>query len=63
MEKKIFVVPFTEANRFSVWVGGGEINDYYLTESQADEIVAIWQAMGYEEVVKEEITESEKANG
>ena len=49
--------------KFVVWVGGGEINDYYLTESQADEIVAIWQAMGYEEVVKQEITESEKANG
>lgn len=48
---------------WSVWVGGGEINDYYLTECEADNLVAFWKAKGYEEVVKQKMIESEKVNG
>lgn len=40
---------------YSVWVGGGEINDYYLTKEQAEKIAEKWRSMGYDEVQIEEI--------
>ena len=42
-------------NNWTVWVGGGEINDYLLTEPEAHELAQIWKDKGYDEVVAEEI--------
>jgi hypothetical protein len=38
----------TPKELFSVWVGGSEVNDYYLTKSQADSMAAYWLALGYD---------------
>lgn len=43
---------------YSVWVGGGEINDYYLTQQDAERIAEEWLAMGYTEVVIENMADS-----
>ncbi len=34
---------------YSVYVGGGEINDYYLTRKEARELAKIWRARGYDD--------------
>jgi hypothetical protein len=36
---------------YSVWVGGGEINDYVLTARQAIDISHEWFNKGYDDVV------------
>jgi hypothetical protein len=42
-------------SNWTVWVGGGEINDYYLSETQAKDIAQAWIDKGYDEVVVEEV--------
>jgi hypothetical protein len=32
---------------YSVWVGGGEINDYYLTREAAERVAKAWRNWGY----------------
>jgi len=32
---------------FSVWVGGGEINDYYLPREAAERVAKAWRNWGY----------------
>ena len=44
---------------YTVWVGGGEVNSYYLTADEAMEIAQAWIDKGYEAVLIEKIT-SEK---
>ena len=44
---------------YTVWVGGGEVNSYHLTEDEAMEIAQAWIDKGYEAVLIEKIT-SEK---
>ena len=45
-----------EMSKWSVWVGGGEINDYHLTTlAEAEELAQIWKDKGYDEVAIEEI--------
>jgi hypothetical protein len=41
--------------RFSVWVGGGEMNDNYLTEKEAKSLADNCRATGYNDVVIEEM--------
>jgi len=40
---------------WTVWVGGGEVNSYYLSETQAKDIAQAWIDKGYDEVVVEEV--------
>ena len=41
---------------YSVWVGGGEINDYYLNWNEALELAQTWRYKGYNDVmVRQEI--------
>jgi len=40
---------------WTVWVGGGEVNSYYLSETQAKDIAQAWIDKGYDEVVVEEM--------
>jgi hypothetical protein len=38
-----------DADLYSVWVGGGEINDYYLTREAAERVAKAWRDYGYPE--------------
>ena len=40
---------------WTVWVGGGEVNDYYLTEAEANDIAQAWRDKGYDEVAVERV--------
>ena len=40
---------------FTVWVGGVEVNDYYLTLEKAEELAEEYEMDGYDDVVIEEI--------
>jgi hypothetical protein len=40
---------------FTVWVGGVEVNDYYLTLEQAEELAKEYEMDGYDDVQIEEI--------
>jgi len=42
-------------SKWTVWVGGGEINSYYLTKEEALELAQAWKDNGYDEVVMEEV--------
>jgi hypothetical protein len=34
---------------YSVWVAGGEINDYYLTREAAERVAKAWRNWGYDD--------------
>jgi hypothetical protein len=36
-----------DADLYSVWVGGGEINSFYLTKEQAERVAKAWRDYGY----------------
>lgn len=40
---------------YTVWVGSFEVNDYYLTEEQAQKIAREFIADGYDDVVIEKV--------
>jgi hypothetical protein len=40
-----------------VWVGGGEVTDHLLDETTAVSVAALYRALGFEDVVIEEIPE------
>ena len=48
--------------RYTVWVGGGEMNDNYLTKKEAESLAANCIATGYDDVVIEEMKGSIKAS-
>lgn len=41
--------------KYSVWVGGCEVNDYYLTKEQAEDLAEEYKADGYDDVEIEEV--------
>ena len=41
--------------RYSVWVGGTEVNDHLLTKKLATAIASIWTDEGYDDVIVEEV--------
>lgn len=45
-----------EAKRFSVWVGGSEVNDFLVTKEVAESIAEEWRKKGYDDVVIDEYT-------
>lgn len=40
---------------WSVWVGGIEVNDYYLTKDEAENLAEEYRQDGYDDVVIEEV--------
>jgi len=40
---------------YSVWVGGAEVNDYYLTHEQAKNLAFEYETDGYDDVAIEKI--------
>ena len=43
-----------QENRFSVWVGGTEVNDYLLTKEQAEDLAFEYEEDGYDDVAIDE---------
>lgn len=39
---------------WTVWVGGGEVNDFYLTKHEAETLAQIYKDDGYDDVVVEQ---------
>ena len=44
-----------EATRWTVWVGGSEINSHLLTQSKAISLANEWFNRGYDDVVVKEV--------
>lgn len=42
-------------NKYTVWVGGVEVNDYPLTRREAKILVGIYEEEGYNDVIIEKI--------
>ena len=42
-------------NKYTVWVGGTEVNDYYLTKQQAENLAFEYEQQGYDDVFVEQI--------
>ena len=40
---------------YTVWVGGVEVNDYYLSKKEAVKLSEIYEDRGYDDVVVEKI--------
>lgn len=40
---------------YSVWVGGVEVNDYYLTEKEAEALAEEYRQDGYDDVQVEKV--------
>jgi hypothetical protein len=40
-------------NLYTVWVGGVEVNDQYLTEQQAEQLANDYRNVGHEDVIIE----------
>lgn len=36
---------------WTVWVGGGEVNNYYRTKEEAESLAQVWKDDGYTDVV------------
>jgi hypothetical protein len=51
----IYVKRERAMSKWTVWVGGSEVNLCYLSQQQAENMVQAWIDEGYEEVVIEEI--------
>ena len=43
--------------RFTVWVGGGEVNSHYVSKEEANNIAECWRAKGYDDVCVEKVSE------
>jgi hypothetical protein len=43
-------------NKYTVWVGGTEVNDNYLTKQQAENLAFEYEQDGYDDVIVEQIT-------
>ena len=43
---------------FTVWVGGLEVNDFYITKAEAERLAEFYIDDGYNDVVIEEMEEA-----
>ena len=46
-------------NKWTVWVGGGEMSSNLLSHSQALKIANVWKHLGYDDVVIESVAADE----
>jgi len=58
----IWICPLKERRRelmgnWTVWVGGSEVNDHYLTYDKAKSIARFWKDEGYDDVKIQEVLE------
>ena len=41
---------------YTVWVGGSEVNDYYIANlDEAERVSDMWKGRGYSDVIVEEV--------
>jgi len=45
--------------RYTVWVGGVEVNDYLLTKEQAENLAFEYEQDGYDDVAIDEYSEED----
>lgn len=45
---------------YVVWVGGAEVNDYFLSQEQANAIAELFKTEGYEAIVVEVSSQDEE---
>jgi hypothetical protein len=43
--------------KWTVWVGGIEVNDYYLTKEEAERLAREYEADGYDDVQIERVSD------
>jgi hypothetical protein len=43
-------------SKWTVWVGGSEVNDYHLTQDEAKKLAQAWKDDDYDEVVIEQVS-------
>ena len=46
---------FPKKERYTVWVGGEEVNDVLLTKEKAEELAEDYRSKGYDDVIVEEV--------
>lgn len=47
---------YKNAQVWSVWVGGSEVNSHYVTKAEAQEIAKWWKKQGYRDVaIRQEV--------
>lgn len=39
----------------TVWVGGVEVNDYYLTKKEAEDLAFKYESKGYDDIIIEKV--------
>ena len=44
-------------NKWTVWVGGSEINSHYLSQAEAISVARAWMDEGYSDVVVGEVNQ------
>ena len=44
-----------QMENWTVWVGGVEVNDRYLTQQEAADLVREYKAAGYDDAIAEEV--------
>jgi hypothetical protein len=49
-------------NEYTVWVGGVEVNDYYLSEEKAIVLAESWKENGYLDVIVEKVKVNNKGD-
>jgi hypothetical protein len=42
---------YDNAQVWSVWVGGSEVNSHYVTKAEAQRVAKWWKQQGYRDVV------------
>ena len=40
---------------WTIWVGGSEMSDYYVTKEKAEDIALQWRQAGYDDVIVQEL--------
>tara|TARA_Y100000389_G_scaffold203324_1_gene251405 strand:+ start:1526 stop:1684 length:159 start_codon:yes stop_codon:yes gene_type:complete len=45
--------------KFTVWVGGVEVNDYLLTLQEAEELAEDYEMDGYDDVIIEDVSDED----
>ena len=46
---------YDEVRAYTVYVGGIEVNDHYLTITRASELAELWRSNGYDDVEIEQV--------
>ena len=45
--------------KFTVWVGGSEVNDYLLTLQEAEDLAKEYEMDGYDDVIIEDVSDED----